>query len=93
MKIGARRTLACKVQTAAVPRHAKPWMAQRAVPRFREGSKEGLVEAAGIEPASVTGTPKTSTCLVICYLTRWEARSHATRQASHHLNFAPTPET
>ena len=28
-----------------------------------------------------------------CYLTCWEARSHAARQASTHLNFAPRPET
>jgi len=46
-----------------------------------EAASAILVEAAGIEPASVTGSPETSTCLVICYLTCWEARSHATRQA------------
>ena len=52
-----------------------------------------MVEAAGIEPASVTGSPETSTCLVACYLTRGEARRHATPKASAHLNFAPIPET
>ena len=40
------------------------------------------MEAAGIEPASVTGTPPASTCVVTCYLTRKEARSRAAYRAS-----------
>jgi len=44
-------------------------------------SKILLVEAAGIEPASVTGSPEISTCLVGCYLTCGEASRHATPKA------------
>ena len=41
-----------------------------------------MVEAAGIEPASVIGYPETSTCLVAYYLTLAEARQRATTRAS-----------
>ena len=65
----------------ALPRPG-PGKTPKADPGGSASRRLDLVEAAGIEPASVTGTPPASTCLVPCHLTCREARERAPRQAS-----------
>ncbi len=63
------------------------------VPGGQPDGKGNMVEAAGIEPASVTGTPSASTCLAACYFTGMEARPRAAISGQSHFCFARAPGT